>query len=869
HSAELKEKKSQLEAEIARIDAEAQNAQQCLARFKALDEAEQRVEMEMENVNQIAYKGQVLQKELSHNSNGRDELAAELKLYGSGIFKFFRRSKEAIQADIQRNEMECRQVETRIRELKGQYATARQRFEQARQTRDGLRCAVAGGDRTSTQATINEAKQKREGLVVKIRETEAEIVALRKTVLRDARIVGSTCTTAYLTKKIGQFDLVIVDEASMVLRPEVWFSAGLARERVVISGDFRQIPPIVTTQQEAIFQELGLDSFTATERTKPDAPGLTMLTTQYRMHPEICGLISGAMYEGKLRTFPTKKKVLGRLPPNPFEKPLTIIDTSDLWPFESRNASFSRFNTLHALLVRKFVWHFRQNCVIETNHDLGICTPYSAQARLIQKLLEEHSLDSYVHCGTVHRFQGDERRIVLLEIPESYGGYRAIGQLVQGVPPDHAGARLISVAVSRAQEHFVVLANLTYLDKHLPSLSLLRGILHEMQQQGHVVPVRELLEYPIDREEASSIDHVKFDEMAKSMGIFNEEQFERKLANDIQSAKESVVLFSGYVTPARVAILEDLLRSRILAGVRVRCVTRPPKLNGSIPELAGRKAVAMLESIGAVVDFRANIHQKVCLIDNVIVWWGSLNALSHMGYADEMMTRIANDEFARAVAVHMSKRPISAEKARAIVAEAENPRCERCGAHSVFKESRYGPYFECELRCGWRWNVKTEKKTKRTHSNSTMADVESRQKHASYLPKQERTPAQPSDLKRLQSSAPLPMPPSPASSSPIAQVIANNSRTEEFKMEYEVSNIAAKLISTDDEDVTVAIKATVKNNSDKEKVFIDIQGVDTDGFEIEHLTLMGDIPIGGTRTLTMRRYIERKLYEQITHWQMQ
>ncbi len=326
----------------------------------------------------------------------------------------------------------------------------------------------------------------RDGLVTKLRETRKEIAALWKTVLRDARIVGATCTKAYLTEDIGQFDLVIVDEASMVSRPEVWFSAGLASERVVISGDFRQIPSIVTTEQEAIFQELGLDSFTATERTKTDAPGLAMLTTQFRMHPEICELISGPMYEGKLTTSPIRKKVSGRLPPNPFEKPLTIIDTSDLEPIESLDKG-SRLNKLHALLVRNFVRHLRQNGVIETNHDLGVCTPYSAQARQIQKLLKEDSLDSLVHCGTVHRFQGDERRIVLLEIPES-GAHRNLGQFVRGVPPDHIGARLINVAISRAQEHFVVLTNLTHLDKRLPSHSLLRSILHKMEQQGRVVP---------------------------------------------------------------------------------------------------------------------------------------------------------------------------------------------------------------------------------------------------------------------------------------------------------------------------------------------------------------------------------------------
>jgi len=459
HSAKLAGKKSQLEEEIAQIDA------------------------------YIVYMQQSKQQ--------RDELRAEIRQIETEIAAL--RKDAAIDKIVERHELvekkrqlkeEIAQIDAYIQKLKEQYATACQRFKRARQTHDDRRSAKAGEDRTSVQASIDKAKQQRDELRAEIRQIETEIAALRKTVLKDAKIVGATCTTAYLTGEIGQFDLVIVDEASMVIRPAVWFSAGLASQRVVISGDFRQIPPIVKTEQEAIRQELGLDSFTATERTKPDAPGLTMLTTQYRMHPEICELISGPMYEDKLRTSPTRKKVLGRLPPNPFEKPLTIIDTSDLRPVESQNNG-SRFNKLHALLVRNFVWHLRQNGVIETNHDLGICTPYSAQARHIQKLLKEDRLDNLVQCGTVHRFQGDERRIVLLEIPES-GAHRNLGQFVRGVPPDHIGARLINVAVSRAQGHFVVLANLTHLDKRLPARALLRSILHKMKQQGRVVPGREL-----------------------------------------------------------------------------------------------------------------------------------------------------------------------------------------------------------------------------------------------------------------------------------------------------------------------------------------------------------------------------------------
>ena len=410
-----------------------------------------------------------------------DKLASEYRKYLE-IDEIVERRSADMSIDLYNIEEQKKRLEAEIEQIEVEIK------QTDPQTKD--KAATSSKKKDPQNAQLDKVKQERDGVIAKIRETKTEIEALRKTVIKDAKIVGATCTKAYLTGEIGQFDLVLVDEAPMVSRPEIWFSAGLASERVVISGDFRQIPSIVTTDQEAIFQELGRDSFTATERTKTDAPGLVMLNTQFRMHPDICGLISGPMYEGKLRTSPERKKGPSPLPPNPFEKPLTIIDTSDLGAVESIDKG-SRLNKLHALLARNFVRHLRQNGVIETNHDLGICTPYSAQARHIQKLLKEDRLDNLVQCGTVHRFQGDERRIVLLEIPES-GAHRNLGQFVRGVPPDHIGARLINVAVSRAQEHFVVLANLTHLDKRLPAHSLLRSILHKMEQQGCVVPGGEL-----------------------------------------------------------------------------------------------------------------------------------------------------------------------------------------------------------------------------------------------------------------------------------------------------------------------------------------------------------------------------------------
>ncbi len=707
-SADLKSQKQTIETEIAKLDAGTLKARQILAKFASLDQAKQKLIAEKENVNRIEGDDRDLNEELLRNGARRDQLAKELQRRRNAIFGFFRRKVEEIEVDLDHVAAERKRIEDKIGDLKTQYAAVHRRFEQAQRTRDDCQSAVAGENRTNAQTVVDNADQQRANLVAKLSEVEAKITALRQTVTREARVVGATCTKTYLSQKdIGHVDLVIIDEASMVMRPMAWFSAGLAAKRVVVSGDFRQIPPIVQTEEQAIFDALGRDPFTAAERAEPHAPDLMILTEQHRMRPEICNLISKPMYESRLVTAAGRKTEPGRLPPAPFDRSLTIIDTSALSPFESQNAFFSRFNMLHALLARNLVWHFQQEAVIGSPRDLSICTPYAAQARLIQKLLEGDGLDEFVHAGTVHRFQGDERRMVLLEIPESPGGFWALGQFVQGVPPTHIGARLINVAVSRAQEHLIVLANLTYLDKRLPSSSLLRIILHDMEQHGRVVPGEELLKLrPIASDLAGLVDQTGFDDIANSLGIFDETQFERGLVHDIQSAKGTVVLFSGYITPMRVAKLGDLLRSRILNGVKVRCVTRPPRSNGTIPETAGREAVEMLSNIGAVVDFRANIHQKVCLIDNRVVWWGSLNALSHGGHADEMMTRAVNEGFAKTVAAHMSKRPVSAERAQATVAERENPLCEDCKAHSVFKEGRYGPYFECEALCDWRRSMR-------------------------------------------------------------------------------------------------------------------------------------------------------------------
>ena len=88
-------------------------------------------------------------------------------------------------------------------------------------------------------------------------------------------------------------------------------------------------------------------------------------------------------------------------------------------------------------------------------------------------------------------------------------------------------------------------------------------------------------------------------------------------------------------------------------------------------------------------------------------------------------------------------------------------------------------------------------------------------------------------------------------------------------MKYKVSGIITKIIATDEYgDVRFAIKATVKNNSDDEDVYFTIQGVDTDGFEIDTVDFNAEFPVGETLTLTTREEMNAELYEQIVDWQV-
>jgi hypothetical protein len=155
--------------------------------------------------------------------------------------------------------------------------------------------------------------------------------------------------------------------------------------------------------------------------------GLRELCQKTPTKYHLAGMLAPDFYEarssGRLQTS-KDRKASPLLLPEPFSQRLTIVDTSPVWPFSTRNLFQSRFNLTHALAIRNLVLHLRDaDCVKDDRGrgTVGLCTPYAAQAKLLREMLRSHTLEKVVRASTAHGFQGDERPVLVLDLVDSIG----------------------------------------------------------------------------------------------------------------------------------------------------------------------------------------------------------------------------------------------------------------------------------------------------------------------------------------------------------------------------------------------------------------------------------------------------------------
>lgn len=353
---------------------------------------------------------------------------------------------------------------------------------------------------------LNEVNQRRQKILPRdsvalalnqkdINRLNNERRGLTKKVIEQAQILLTTSIQVCLETAISEtpFHLMVVDEAGMMPVPHLACMGLFGQEKLVIAGDFRQLGPIAVSRTQAAYDWLHKDAFELAGITQNlSHPNLSMLTTQRRMHNDICELINQPFYAGKLRSETQKEKTLAcKLHPLPGKSAVMVLFTSEDGSRVEQTEAGSRQNTASAKLVTKLAKHF---AITYAGIQIGIIAPYRAQASLIKRLLKEADLPRQLmdqfKIGTIHAFQGSEADVIIWDIVDTKE-YK-IGKPYQG----DTGNRLANVAISRAQGKLVIIGDPDAFvhASNAPTVKQLKGLLVSRfsSEKGNLTTVKNL-----------------------------------------------------------------------------------------------------------------------------------------------------------------------------------------------------------------------------------------------------------------------------------------------------------------------------------------------------------------------------------------
>ncbi|MCS6904904.1 MAG: AAA domain-containing protein [Bacteroidia bacterium] len=327
-----------------------------------------------------------------------------------------------------------------------------------------------------------------------------------------------TSTVATINNKtilfnLKKFDTVIIDEASQLLEPQLLYVLTKV-DKFILIGDEKQLPAVVVTSPELTHAEcpllhsIGLTNLRnslferllhLSQQNNNIAHG--MLLAQGRMHKVLQEFPSRFFYEGKLRIVDNQRQarpISDTILAQAQEKfpVLSHLTQSRLLyiPTVPYRSGRSKVNELEAQLVATLVGLIAQAYGNRFNPQktVGVITPFRAQISCIFHYLEaiQTQLPSEVKqpltritVDTVERYQGGSREIIIISFALS-----AISLLPAIISRslDLKIDRKLNVALTRAQEHLILIGNESILRKD----SIYSELIAHIQESGGYIPLQ-------------------------------------------------------------------------------------------------------------------------------------------------------------------------------------------------------------------------------------------------------------------------------------------------------------------------------------------------------------------------------------------
>ena len=278
-----------------------------------------------------------------------------------------------------------------------------------------------------------------------------------------------------LMKKIGDseppwgesfFDLLVVDEASMMRLPELILSGSFLSKssQILVAGDHRQLPPIQahnwekedrrTLEEMASFlsamdflrllrqEDLGIERISC--KHPADIPA-ERLCESHRCHSVVAEFLREWVYEkDKIDFRSDQKQTLAT------SKPKTdglgvVLEPENVFVLIVHDETESfQSNLVEALIVEALVRNVQAEGV-------GVITPHNAQKGLLKNMLSEGCEN--VRIDTVERYQGGEADCIIISSTVSDPDY------VRSESDFLLNLNRINVAISRMKKKLIIIAS--------------------------------------------------------------------------------------------------------------------------------------------------------------------------------------------------------------------------------------------------------------------------------------------------------------------------------------------------------------------------------------------------------------------------
>lgn len=270
------------------------------------------------------------------------------------------------------------------------------------------------------------------------------------------------------------FDLIMVDESGQVM-PHYLVSPLFRARNALIVGDVFQLQPVRKQRYPQIFEKherlsnidkhLDLDIQSAqniADRHSKyfdvlDGKQIGLMLDEHRRCEENIAIFSNDyVYNGKMllktKNKPNEEKFLGGN--------LVFIDV------KGYKASNNK-NQVEADVIKNLVKSIREN---DLDSEIGVITPYTNQRYLLEEVIN----DKNTECGTVHKFQGKGKDIIIISLAvSSQRDQRGIAFI--GSEPN-----FLNVALTRAKSQVIIVGNYDILESGNTVLKNLKTVFQKV-----------------------------------------------------------------------------------------------------------------------------------------------------------------------------------------------------------------------------------------------------------------------------------------------------------------------------------------------------------------------------------------------------